>query len=115
MGSRSARRAPEAVGLCVDRWSGLDGPTALEIERALRAEGLEPYRYSDPPGTVYAPHRHPSRQVRWLLSGRLRVQVAGLDDFVLGPGDRLDMPAGLVHAVRVDGQDPLVCVAAASR
>ena len=112
----TVRQVAGVTTLCVDRWSGPESPSALEIERKLRAEGLVPYRYSDPPGKTYAPHRHATHEVRWLLSGRMRVRVAGFaEEILLGPGDRLDVPAGLTHAVAVEGDEPVVCVAAEAR
>ncbi len=105
--------SPHAPGITVDRWAEPEPPTALELERRLKAEGLQPYRYSDPPGTTYPPHRHRSREVRWLLCGRMRVRLSGGDgEIVLAPGDRLDLPPGVEHTVVIDGDDPAVCVAA---
>ncbi|MHB1844618.1 MAG: cupin domain-containing protein [Deltaproteobacteria bacterium] len=95
----------------VDRWGEAEPPTALELEKRLRAEGFQPYRYSDPPGTRYPPHRHGAHEVRWLLCGRLRFRFSGDREIVLAAGDRLDLPPGVEHAVAVEGDDPAVCVA----
>ena len=110
-----ARERLEGEGrIVIDRWDGAEPPTALELEQRLRAEGLRPCRFVDPPGKVYPPHRHQAREVRWLLCGKLRIRFEGDEGtVVLGPGDRIDLPAGLLHAVEVFGDDPAVFVAAA--
>ncbi|MHB8419216.1 MAG: cupin domain-containing protein [Myxococcales bacterium] len=98
------------TGLCIDRCGG-EPPTALEMEQRLRAEGFRPYRCSHPPGTAQ-PARG-AREVRWLLSGKLRVRLAGSGEaIVLSPGDRLDLPPGLVHEIVALGDEPAVLVAA---
>jgi quercetin dioxygenase-like cupin family protein len=102
------------TGVSVDRWSGTDPPTALELERQLRAEGLRPYRTCDPPGTSHPPRSHASHEVRWLISGKLWVKLDGNEEaIVLSPGDRLDLPPGLMHTIMVQGDEPAVLVAAA--
>ncbi len=103
--------ANAAPGLLVDRCIGAEPPTALEMEKRLRAEGFRPYRYSHPPGTTQ-PTRG-SREVCWLLSGKLRVRLQGSNDaIVLLPGDRVDLPPGVAREVEVEGDDPAVFVAA---
>src|SRR5439155_16515692 len=44
-----------------------------------------------------------------VLSGFVRVTV-GRETFDLGPGDRLDLPAGTLHAIEVVGLSPVVYV-----
>ena len=34
------------------------------------------------------------------------------EEFVLGPGDRLDLPAGTIHWARVEGDEPVVYLCA---
>jgi ethanolamine utilization protein EutQ (cupin superfamily) len=41
-------------------------------------------------------------ETRWVLEGYLRV-TAGTDQIELGPGDRLDLPAGMSHTTEVMG------------
>ena len=100
-------------GLCVDRWSSTDPPTAQELERRLRSEGLRPYRTCDPPGTSHPPRRHAAHEVRWLISGKLWVMLEGSEEaIILSPGDRLDLPPGVMHTIMVQGDEPAVLVAA---
>jgi quercetin dioxygenase-like cupin family protein len=50
--------------------------------------------------------------VRWVLSGFLQVEAAG-DVYVLGPGDRLDLPAHTPHHLEVLGLAPVVYITGA--
>ncbi len=104
--------APLTTGFSVDRWSGAEAPTALEMEQRLRAEGFRPYRTVDPPGTSLRSSPG-TREVRWLLSGRLRVRLEGSHEpLVLAPGDRLEVAPGFAHEIEVWGDEPAVLVAA---
>lgn len=65
--------------------------------------------WSDVPGAEVAEHAHPFPESRWILSGFLRVRV-GSETVELGPGDRLDVPAGTAHSSEVIGLSPAVYV-----
>ncbi|ADU96678.1 cupin domain-containing protein [Thermovibrio ammonificans] len=72
-----------------------------EVFRRLREEGYTNlYVWSDSPGTFYDWHTHPFNEVRWVLSGRITM---GTREGVvtLGPGDRLEVPAGTEHWAEV--------------
>jgi len=72
-------------------------PDEREILRALRARGLDAYVWEDRPDAAYPPHAHASIEHRWLVSGALRVTFANREAHLLGPGDRLRVPAGTTH------------------
>ena len=40
-------------------WAEGEMPTEVEIRGILDEEGLQPYRWSNAPGDVYAAHTHP--------------------------------------------------------
>lgn len=65
--------------------------------------------WSDVANTRTPEHTHPFPESRWVLSGFARVTV-GRETFDLGPGDRLDLPAGTLHAIEVLGLAPVVYV-----
>ncbi|PYO39385.1 MAG: hypothetical protein DMD29_09565 [Gemmatimonadetes bacterium] len=65
--------------------------------------------WSDVGSTRTPEHVHPFPESRWVLSGFVRVTV-GRETFDLGPGDRLDLPAGTLHAIEVVGLSPVVYV-----
>jgi quercetin dioxygenase-like cupin family protein len=46
-------------------------------------------------------HTHPIAESLWVLSGRLRYRIEN-DDFDLGPGDYVMVPAGVPHAFLVE-------------
>ena len=85
-------------------------PTAGDT--AMRAEGLEPYSWSNDGGYVYAPHRHGYHKVIYCARGSIRFDLPEEGRSVqLEAGDRLDLEAGTTHAAVV-GPDGVVCLEA---
>ena len=83
-----------------------------EVEARLRAEGLEPQRWSNGPFDRYAAHEHDYDKVLACASGSIRFGLPGAGRFVdLAPGDRLDLPAGTRHDAVV-GERGVVCLEA---
>ena len=66
---------------------------AEEIER----EGFDPVRITDPPGRVYASHRHPETKLLVFLEGTMEV-IAGGQKFACKPGDKLIIPGNAEHS-----------------
>lgn len=79
------------------------------VRLALEREGMTTAWWSDVPGTRIDTHAHEFLEARWVLSGFLRVKI-GAEAVELGPGDRLDVPAGTPHALEVIGLSPVVYV-----
>lgn len=96
--------------LIVKRWDSGQGPLQLSALRTeLQSEGLNTAWWSEVPGVRVEEHEHPFPEARWVLSGYLRVYVG--DEVVdLGPGERLDLPAGTKHGFEVIGLSPAVFV-----
>jgi len=95
--------------MTVTRWDNA-GPLQLSALRTrLQGEGLSTTWWSEVPGSKVPQHEQPFPAARWVLSGYLRVYV-GSDVVDLGPGDRLDLPAGTKHEVEVIGLSPAVYV-----
>jgi quercetin dioxygenase-like cupin family protein len=95
--------------LAVHHWNAaLDGPFS---ERALRDKlerlGYRIARYVYPPGTVFPDHRHGVDKVDAVIAGRFRLVIGG-HTFVLGAGDWVDVPRGVVHNAAVQGDDAVV-------
>jgi len=85
-----------------------DGPlTEKRMMRLLEFEGYDVLVYTYRPGTVFPEHRHAKDKCDGVLSGTLRVTV-GDAAFDLGPGDRLYVPAGTVHAATVLGEKTVI-------
>jgi cupin superfamily acireductone dioxygenase involved in methionine salvage len=61
---------------------------------------------------VYASHSHTYDKVIYVLSGGITFGlVDSLTELQMGPGDRLDLPAGITHDARVSPHG-VVCLEA---
>ena len=85
---------------------------AATLADRLRAEGLAPGTWSNGPHDAYAAHAHDYDKVLVCTTGSIRF---GLPDrgtaAELGPGDRLELPAGTAHDATV-GPDGVTCLEA---
>ncbi len=101
-----------SAGVRVQPWTGADAPTEQAILRALAAEGLRPYRWSNGPGEVYRAHSHPYHKVILVVSGSITFGLPDTGTAVsLQAGDRLDLPPGITHDAVV-GRHGVVCLEA---
>ena len=82
-----------------------------DVSAAFAAEGLEPHAWSNGPGYVYGEHKHPYHKVLYCTVGSITFHTPA-GDVVLGPGDRLDLPAGTPHSATV-GPEGVTCMEAA--
>jgi quercetin dioxygenase-like cupin family protein len=78
--------APVTVTRCKGKCPGL-----AECERQLRSEGLEPYEHELGPRQVVGRHEHPGPEVRLCCRGEIEFTIDG-KKYLLGPGDRIEMP-----------------------
>lgn len=93
-------------------WAESRPPTEDMLRRQLEAEGLRPYVWANDPGDVYAAHTHPYLKVIYVLEGSILFGLPDENrDVRLTPGDRLELPAGIVHHATV-GMEGVVCVEA---
>jgi quercetin dioxygenase-like cupin family protein len=95
--------------MAVHHWNpALDGEFS---ERALRAKlerlGYRLARYVYPAGTVFPDHTHGIDKVDAVVSGKFRLVIGG-HVAILGPGDWVDVPRGVVHNATVHGDEPVV-------
>ena len=96
----------------VTRWPPHAGQVTINKIRArLEQEGLSPSRFDMLPGDSYGDHSHVDMEIRWVVSGQMRVCI-GSEQIVLGPGDRLDLAPKVAHSADVVGDDVVVTVAA---
>tara|TARA_Y100000031_G_C8187299_1_gene369605 strand:+ start:347 stop:658 length:312 start_codon:yes stop_codon:yes gene_type:complete len=96
----------------LQRWDKDSPPTVRELENVLRREGLGFYRWSDNPGVSYPWHTHPHPEVRWIISGSIKMGLRDGKEIVLNPGDRLDLPANTEHWAKVVSRTPVVYLCA---
>ncbi len=94
----------------VEAWEGAAGPSEADLERRMRSEGLEPYRWANDPGDLYPPHTHPYHKVIFVVRGSIVFGFPATGKSVqLRAGDRLDLPPGIDHDAVV-GPDGVVCL-----
>ncbi len=69
--------------------------------REIVETGWWPLSWRDAPGEVYEPHKHDADQTLYLVEGGLEFEdVAEGVVHHLEPGDKLELPAFTVHAVK---------------
>jgi quercetin dioxygenase-like cupin family protein len=96
----------------VTHWPANAGQVTINKIRArLEQEGLSPYRFDMIPGDVHGDHVHPDAEIRWVVSGCMRVLVDE-EEIILEPGDRLDLAANVVHSADVFGDEAVVTLCA---
>ena len=62
-----------------------------------------------PSGSEVKEHRHPFDEVRMVVAGAIRFNVAG-NEFLLREGDRLDLPSNTRHWTRTEPGDPCITI-----
>ena len=77
------------------------------MRRKLEASGYLVARYAYPPGTSFPEHSHDLDKIDAVISGRIRLVVAGHLG-LLGPGDWMEVPRGVRHTATVLGDEPVV-------
>jgi quercetin dioxygenase-like cupin family protein len=93
-------------------WAEAETPTEVEIRGIMDQERLQPYRWSNGPGDVYAAHTHPFHKVIYVVKGSITFGFSGDGgQAVLQAGDRLELPAGTAHDAVV-GPEGVVCLEA---
>ncbi|ACZ41121.1 hypothetical protein Tter_0199 [Thermobaculum terrenum ATCC BAA-798] len=94
----------------VTRWPGDTPPTDEQIQQIMRRENLPFYTWSNSPGDVYAPHSHSYHKVLYVAKGSITFGFPETQTKIeMHPGDRLDLPPGIVHDAIV-GSEGVVCI-----
>ena len=76
----------------------------------MENEGLDPYTWSNGPFDVYSAHSHGFDKVIYVVQGSITFGLPELgQSLTLNAGDRLDLPAGVVHNAKV-GAEGVVCL-----
>jgi hypothetical protein len=74
----------------------------LAILALMAAEGLQPYPWSNGPHESYFAHSHGYHKVIYVVRGSITFGLPQSGQrLTLKTGDRLDLPAGIVHEARV--------------
>lgn len=94
----------------VTPWPDSMPPTQSVLRQRMIEEGLDPYTWSNGPHDVYAPHSHSYNKVIYVVQGSITFGLPELgQQLTLKAGDRLDLPAGVVHDAHVGAQG-VVCL-----
>lgn len=96
----------------IQKWANPAPPTEPMLTHQLESEGLSPYKWSSNPQDVFPAHDHPYDKVIMVLAGSITFgfPIEG-EPTTLYPGDRLDLPSGVMHNA-VAGQHGVVCLEA---
>ena len=85
----------------MEKWDESRGGLSEKAMREwLEEQGYSVARYTYPPGTYFPDHTHGIDKKDGVLKGRLRIKAAGTD-YILEPGDVIEIPAGTVHDAEV--------------
>ncbi|HXF85846.1 MAG TPA: hypothetical protein VNK49_10715 [Anaerolineales bacterium] len=96
----------------VTPWPDPVPPTESTLRQLMAQEGLSPYSWSNGPHDVYAAHTHSYNKVIYVVRGSITFGLPELGQrLTLKAGDRLDLPAGIVHDAVV-GAEGVVCLEA---
>ena len=97
--------------MIITRWQAPIVPSKQKLHIILESEGLEPFDEIYQPQEKVQDHRHPFAEVRIIVAGEMIFNVSG-NQFVLRPGDRLEIPANTKHSHVAQGTTDCVCVCA---
>jgi uncharacterized cupin superfamily protein len=70
----------------------------------LRAQGVEPYSWSNGPGDRYAVHEHGFTKLLMCAAGSITFELGGGEGITLRPGDGFVLPPGTRHSAVVGPQ-----------
>ena len=85
----------------ITRWRADRKPTQQEVEAMFRDEGFEFIIEELPENSEVKEHRHPFDEIRMVVAGSIRYNVAG-NEFLLREGDRLELPSNTRHRTKVE-------------
>ena len=91
-------------------WSDSIPPTESTLRQVMANEGLSYYTWSNGSFDVYSAHSHGYDKVIYVIQGSITFGLPELgQSLTLNAGDRLDLPAGVVHNAHV-GAEGVICL-----
>ena len=94
----------------ITRWPADRPPTKEDLLRLYAQKGMQPYSWSNAPGDTYGAHVHSYHKVIYVMRGSITFGLPEGDaEVTLHPGDRLDLPPGVLHNAVV-GPEGVVCL-----
>ena len=97
--------------MLVTRWQAPLVPDKKQIFLMFEAEGLQAFEELFDSNTLIQDHRHPFDEVRMVAKGQLILDIAG-NKLLLRAGDKILIPSNTRHSIKVEGQDPCICICA---
>ena len=99
----------------VEHWNKNWGVlTEQNMKKKLENEGFSVVIYTYLPGTYFPEHSHSIDKKDTVISGQFRMTAMG-QEFILGTGDMLLVPANTVHTAEVIGKNPVVSLDATKK
>jgi quercetin dioxygenase-like cupin family protein len=96
--------------LRITPWEAATPATESLLLQIMTQQKLDPYRWSNRPHDSYSAHKHDFHKVIYVVSGSITFNLPLLKKTItLIQGDRLDLPANVVHAAQV-GPEGVVCL-----
>jgi quercetin dioxygenase-like cupin family protein len=95
----------------VSLWEERRRPDEKQLREQLAAGSYQVVKWTSEPGQAYLPHAHIYPELLWLLTGSLTVILTAEKRMLeLGPGDRIETPPGMLHALLAgpDGAEYLI-------
>ena len=93
--------------MIIQRWQASNSPQKNHLQMMLSLEGLDFIEETYRPHEKVKEHRHPLTEVRIVVEGEMLFQVGG-NQFVLRPGDRLEIPPNTKHSHATFGEEACV-------
>ena len=90
-------------------WQEKRIPGEGALRRRMEAEGWDIRLWRDPSERTYGAHTHSQDESLWVIRGRIVVQTGGWT-YALGPGDRLDLPKGIIRSARAGPEGALYLI-----
>jgi hypothetical protein len=89
------------------------GRPSIEMLRArLASEGYQAVKWTGDPYQMYLPHAHIYSELLWLIDGSLTILLPAESRLLeLNPGDRIEVPAGILHASQAGPEGALYLAA----
>lgn len=99
----------------ISPWPEASPPTEAALREILIAEGLDFYAWGNAPHDLYPPHAHTYHKVIYVVRGSITFGLPEEDrEVMLSAGDRLDLPAHVIHNATV-GSEGVMCLEAHKR
>ncbi len=94
----------------ITRWEAANPPTEKLLTEMMQQQKLNPYSWSNNPHDLYSAHKHGYHKVIYVVRGSITFHLPVLKMKIeLKAGDRLDLPANIVHSAEV-GAEGVTCL-----